>query len=247
MALAQCFYYRLAFVNRQLYEMQISHQLNNVISLTHVGLTHSFKTILYREQERYLAILRIPDGIALTRAFKENIFVMLVGIVTRTPTILVDSHVSYGTLAMNILDENLNPVSKNENLTKLGIDNYVVHQFQCSKLTTPESIQTQWDHAVQVQGYDDTANRVLFLDEMGLAERSNKNPLNMLNRLLQEPTIAFIGFSNVRLDTFKMNRVVYHESMQDPDDLQKTALELARRGPGGKSISALNNKLPKLV
>ncbi|ETO31218.1 ring finger protein [Reticulomyxa filosa] len=66
-----------------------------------------------------------------------------------------------------------------------------------------------------------TSNRsvVLWLDEVGLAEHSPHRPLKVLHKLLEDgnPTIAFIGLSNWKLDAAKMNRMVLHQVTQ-PDD-----------------------------
>ena len=50
---------------------------------------------------------------------------------------------------------------------------------------------------------------VVILDEIGLAEKAENNPLKVLHRMLEPPKVAFIGLSNWSLDAAKMNRAVH--------------------------------------
>ncbi len=86
-------------------------------------------------------------------------------------------------------------------------------------------INSKWKKAISIQKLRGKSpqipNQVLFLDEMCLAEQSNKKPLKVLHKLLQNPEISLIGLSNWSLDSAKMNRVVIHEVMpihQDSND-----------------------------
>ncbi len=60
--------------------MIVHYKLNKV---------EKFQDILTREQSYFVSkeTLKIPPGIALNRAFKENLFMILVGLATKTPTI----------------------------------------------------------------------------------------------------------------------------------------------------------------
>ncbi len=70
---------------------------------------------------------------------------------------------------------------------------------------------------------------VVILDEIGLAEKSESNPLKVLHRLLEPPEVAMIGLSNWSLDAAKMNRAV-HASRPPLTayDLQETALTMRK-------------------
>ena len=59
------------------------------------------------QQEQYVSKFKLGRGICLNRVFRENMFVMLVGFATNTPTIVVGRPGSSKTLAFNTMVENL--------------------------------------------------------------------------------------------------------------------------------------------
>ena len=68
---------------------------------------------------------------------------------------------------------------------------------------------------------------VVILDEVGLAEKAQSNPLKVLHRLLEPPKVAMIGLSNWSLDAAKMNRAVH--ASRPPltaKDLRETVLTM---------------------
>jgi hypothetical protein len=62
------------------------------------------------------------------------------------------------------------------------------------------------------------------MDEIGLCELSQHNPLKILHSLLEPPQVAFIGISNWALDASKMNRGI---SLCRPISTEKELLETA--------------------
>jgi len=90
-----------------------------------------------------------------------------------------------------------------------------VLSYQCSPLSTSESIESTFTRA---KNFQDNANRgaqhstvaVVLLDEVGLAEHSPHLPLKVLHKLLEKPELAVVGISNWPLDPAKMNRGVNH-------------------------------------
>ena len=113
--------------------------------------------------------------------------------------------------------------------------------YQCSQLSTPESVIEVFKTAKTFQRTKDTATYVpvVVLDEVGLAEDSPNLPLKALHPLLEDGTegadekivdrkkrVAFIGISNWALDPAKMNRGVM-VTRGDPDVHE---LELSARG-----------------
>ena len=78
MALAQCYYYRLPFELRRKYEAFIDDEMKKVKNIVNTVDNYFLQTIDCG-QKFYIDDLNIPNGIALNRAFKENIFAMLVG------------------------------------------------------------------------------------------------------------------------------------------------------------------------
>ena len=138
---------------------------------------------------------------------------------------------------MTTLLDNLRSATKNARLAKMGIADFHPVSFQCSKLTTPQAIEQRWNSAMDFQRRLDgiTANseteierRVVFcLDNLGFAEQSPHQPLKVLHKLLENPEIAFVGLSNWRLDSAKMNRVVLHRvADMGKKDLAQTVCDL---------------------
>ena len=78
MALAQCYYYRLPFALRKKYEAFINGEMKKVHKIVK-DIPNYFLHTVDEGQRFYIDDLEIPKGIAKNRAFKENIFVMLVG------------------------------------------------------------------------------------------------------------------------------------------------------------------------
>eukprot|EP01084_Bolivina_argentea_P066629 121472_1 len=137
---------------------------------------------------------------------------------------------------MGTLQDNLSSATKNNKLTKMGFGDYFVVSFQCSKLTTADGIEQRWKFA---EDYEKRLNEekyesklesrrvVIFLDELGLAERSITRPLDTLHTLLEHPKIGFVGLSNWQLDSAKMNRVVLHNVLPpNQQDLKETAQKI---------------------
>ena len=111
MALAQCYYYRLTHSKRCEYDRLICNKLKTNKYLSEFTQNRErdcdFEQVVNHEQKKYIDDLNVRNGICKTRAFKENIFVMLVGIATNTPTIIVGRPGSSKTLAFHTLMQNL--------------------------------------------------------------------------------------------------------------------------------------------
>ena len=259
LAITQCYYYRLNQGQRDRFENEIESTAKS--KLKRITADLKLMQIIDAEQDQYVYKLRIGPGIAINRAFKENLFVMLVGISTETPTVIVGRPGSSKTLAMVTLQDNLLSSTKREALTEMGFDDYFVLPFQCSKLTTAASIEKRWEFAEEYekrlnerQDQKNTLVRkvIMFLDEVGLAEQSPHRPLKVLHKLLENPKIAFIGLSNWTLDSAKMNRVVLHNVLPpSKEDLKETA-EKIMKGTNddnyrGNVSSQLEPKIPKIA
>ncbi|ETN98043.1 hypothetical protein RFI_39478 [Reticulomyxa filosa] len=339
LSLAQCYYYRLTKSQRKEYENLVEQLLKKLNTDIQFGVVveneqqrHDifFFVFCVRTQlfaisfYRYVRTLDIPPGIAKNRAFCENLFVMLVGLATKTPTIVVGRPGSSKTLAMAVVQSNLSSSSKSKGLTEMNFDDFFVvsskyqtHSvllcfvqtmlfvsFQCSKLTTADLIRKRWENAVGFQeklklrfslslffsanvdttlcantnraipskkqsGTDEKEQKVendaektqpksnrsvvLWLDEVGLAEQSPHRPLKILHKLLEDDNrqIAFIGLSNWRLDSAKMNRMVLHQVMQpDTKELVATADEIINEKLEGENANYqqdLSIKVPKIA
>ena len=65
-----------------------------------------------------------------------------------------------------------------------------IFSYQCSRLSTPESVIEVFNNASKFQGKQDIASSVavVVLDEVGLAEDSPNLPLKALHPLLEDGT-----------------------------------------------------------
>lgn len=109
--------------------------------------------------------------------------------------------------------------------------------YQCSPLSTPEGISETFKQCAKLQeGKDlDKFVSVVVLDEVGLAEDSEKMPLKALHPLLEDgcgdeeeslphKKVAFIGISNWSLDPAKMNRGIFvQRCLPDENELKLSA------------------------
>ncbi|KAK3276973.1 hypothetical protein CYMTET_14987 [Cymbomonas tetramitiformis] len=174
-----------------------------------------FKPAAFRarveEQLRWcIESLTLPAGIAANTALKENLFMMLVCMQTRTPLMVVGRPGTSKTLAMHLLRDCLHRTMKPARFAAAGLLDVEVLPFQCSKQTTAEAVRRHFAAAVRLQQARGPALiGCVMLDEVGLAEQSPHLPLKVLHNLLERPQCAFIGLSNWALDPAKMNRCIY--------------------------------------
>ena len=149
----------------------------------------------------------VEEGIAMNEALVENLFVVVVCLLTKCPVFVVGKPGSSKTLTMQVLATNLlGEQSPNKFWRKFpGIH---IFPYQCSPMSTSDGISQQFHIACSYQEQATGTIAVLLLDEVGLAEHSPDMPLKVLHGILVEPPIAVVGLSNWTLDPAKMNRAV---------------------------------------
>ena len=221
-ALMLCYYFRLrSSKTKEIYieRMQYVMAEDNPNYLTDDILEFEQKTLIDDKME-------LPEGTALNRALRDNIFVLLACIVNRIPLFLCGKPGSSKSSAVQILISNLRGLkSKDEYFQTLP--ELVAVSFQGSQNCTSESIIKVFERAAnytRVKGQSELLPVIVF-DEIGLAELSPHNPLKVLHAELEVENnrYGFVGISNWRLDASKMNRALYL-STPDPtvEDLQLT-------------------------
>jgi hypothetical protein len=84
-----------------------------------------------------------------------------------------------------------------------------VRFFAGTELTTPQEIKQVFEKAKGVA--KEVVTGLVFIDELGLAEISEKNPLKVLHPYLEEKgrEYGFVSISNWVLDLSKMNRMIF--------------------------------------
>ncbi|CAB4488333.1 unnamed protein product [Rhizophagus irregularis] len=197
-----------------------------------------FVKIIREEQEDYIKRMQCPPNTAYNEALLENVLVTIVCILTKIPLFLIGAPGSSKSLAIHLISLNLRGAdSYDKYFREIPQINLIPHQG--SSFSTSDGIIKVFDKANRFQ--ETTSSQfpvisVVLLDEVGLAETSPYNPLNVLHSLLEPsypatgPTVSVIGISNWRLDNSKSSRALLVQRPQfDLDDLVDTAERLLNK------------------
>lgn len=193
------------------------------------------------EQFAYLQQMVVrPKGIAANTALLENVFVLTLCVLTKTPLLMVGKPGCSKSLSMQLLRSNLRAGDSASTLFK-SKPRVVVVPYQGSESSESKGIEAVFKKAESRNS--DNVIPVVLLDEVGLAERSKSNPLKVLHSLLEprengvgitsydvKPlNVAFVGISNWELDAAKMNRAI-HLARPEPDldDLVETGKAISK-------------------
>eukprot|EP00761_Pharyngomonas_kirbyi_P005972 gb/GECH01005978.1/.p1 GENE.gb/GECH01005978.1/~~gb/GECH01005978.1/.p1 ORF type:complete len:4701 (+),score=834.10 gb/GECH01005978.1/:1-14103(+) len=170
----------------------------------------SFEKILRRELKSFVDHFELPKGVAKTQSLQENLFSMVISILTRIPLILIGPPGNAKTLSFKIATENLRGSSSPSPFFRdfPAVD---VFSYQCSEYSTSSEIKYIFDKAIDRQeGYrkkEEDNLCVVFLDEAGLPDE-RKAPLKILHYFLDATEVAFIAITNSPLDSAKSNRAL---------------------------------------
>lgn len=164
--------------------------------------------MLVKTQHDFVSQMDLGEGIALNEALRENLFMLLVSIMNQIPILLIGKPGCSKSLAMNVLQSNLNGDVSNREFFK-SMPAVDVVAYQCSPLSTPEAIINAFTSARQSNIGNKRTIVCVLLDEVGLAEESPHLPLKVLHRELDDLRgIACVSISNWALDAAKMSRCV---------------------------------------
>ena len=172
-------------------------------------------------------------GIGLSRVLRENLFTIYICLLNKIPLIIIGKPGTSKSLSFQII---FNTMKGEYSMNKLFKDKGKLYRFyyQGSETSTSEGIEQIFDKAQKAQDQSEKENKnninLVYFDEMGLAERSNNNPLKIMHFLLErdkEKYIPFLGMSNWKLDASKINRVlILAINDYDEDDLQQIAFSI---------------------
>ena len=201
-------------------------------------------------------------GIALNKPLRENLFTSFICIDNCVPLIIVGKPGTGKSLSFQILYNSLKGEYSSSNFFKEKGKLYRYY-YQGSESSTSEGIENVFKKARKDKKENLKMNNniitLVFFDEMGLAERSKKNPLKIIHFLLEEEKeekeenekeededevkkipIPFLGISNWKLDAAKINRAL-SLSITDYEinDLKETAIAISEAID--KDIAAKNN------
>ena len=175
--------------------------------ILHVAMCGCLILIHDRSQDVLLDSMKLGPNIARNAALRENVFMMAICIELRIPLFLVGKPGSSKSLAKSIVADSMEGISASNRLLKqfkavsmIDFDNYIYHislymqvqmfSYQCSQLSTPESVIEIFNSAKKYQKEQDVTKNVsvVVLDEVGLAEDSPNLPLKALHPLLEDGT-----------------------------------------------------------
>jgi len=146
--------------------------------------------MIYRCQEVFLDNMRLGANIARNVALRENVFMMAICIELRIPLFIVGKPGSSKSLAKSIIHDSMHGVDSHTDLLKnfkrvkrhlhaylcttfmyASIYQVQLFSYQCSQLSTPESVIEVFKTAKKFQSRHNTEEfvSVVVLDEVGLA------------------------------------------------------------------------------
>ena len=227
LSLFTCYYLRIP-------DRESRQELVNHINEKKIFSEGDFLKIPDMEQNYLLDNLEIPVGIAKNQNLKENTFLIFFCIINKIPVIICGKPGKSKTLSFEIVQESLKGKASKFAFCR-KYPPLIPFKIQGSLNTTSEEILNVFNKGRKFQMKNSEKGNeklaVVFMDEMGLAEISENNPLKVMHAELEQETdkIAFVGISNWFIDASKMNRVIYNVA-QDSDeaDLIHTGEEIAR-------------------
>lgn len=251
LALAHCYRCRLRSTEmRQDYDEAISEAFSKRLT------ARAIRQCIVTEQEGYLKQMKLPHGIALNHALRENVYVLLVCILTKTPVFLVGEPGSSKSLSIVLLSSNMRGKDSESEFFR-RLPEVKITAYQGSESSTSEGIlkifQKAEDYADAREKEKANVVTVVLIDEIGLAEISPFNPLKVIHSRLETADdsplkVAVIGVSNWELDLSKMSRAVYLARPKPAaDDLADTALRILETISLPETPRILRSIRPKLV
>ena len=199
--------------------------------------------IIDNMQRRFVNNMVIEGDVSMNQALTENLFVTIVCLLNKIPIFIVGKPGTSKTLCIQIVASNLQGA---QSVKPLWRNFPAVHffQYQCSPMSTAESILFQYEAAKSYQEHSQDVLTALLLDEVGLAENSPDMPLKVLHYMLIDPPIAIVGLSNWVLDSSKMNRAV---CLQRPDPSKDDIILTGKNIIGTDACSQPDSDVPTLT
>eukprot|EP01022_Parablepharisma_sp_SALTPOND_P016938 TRINITY_DN2598_c0_g3_i2.p2 TRINITY_DN2598_c0_g3~~TRINITY_DN2598_c0_g3_i2.p2 ORF type:complete len:2504 (-),score=308.31 TRINITY_DN2598_c0_g3_i2:80-7591(-) len=234
LAIIFCYYIRIQLPHRR--EEYLTKLLPFLPAKYGIRSTADIHTIVNAEHNYLLLRMQIPKDIAKNFALRENIYTMFVCMMNRIPLFVVGSPGCSKSLSVQLLLKHLRGRDSPDPYFRV-LNELVMVYFQGSSTCTSEGILKVLERAKKLQRSAQVRKylSVFVFDEIGLAELSPYNPLKVLHSELEidsdldfekKEQVAFIGNSNIRLDSSKMNRALY---LARPDPTEKDLIITAEQ------------------
>ena len=218
-----CYYLRISNnLYRQDFSKKISYELDK-----------EFLEVPLRE-EKYITkqfILDNDKGIVLNRMLRENLLTLFICINNREPLIIIGKPGSGKTLSINCVANSMKGEFSDSGLLQRR-NGLLVYRYQGTKNTSTKSITKAFKivrSSIDIFKKNNEGIKLIpifLFDEMGFVQKSDNlnNPLKVLHTELEveynmdkSNKIVFVGISNWKLDSAKMNRALYL-LISDPDE-----------------------------
>ena len=180
-----------------------------------------FSDFIKIEQDYLIDQIELEKGIGKNTLLKENVFLLFISLLTNIPLIIIGKPGCGKSLSAQLISKSMKGKYSNKEFFQL-FPRIIQTYFQGSQSTQPEDVESLFERAGKKLEYykkkkekendlELPISMVLF-DELGLAERSESNPLKVLHSRLdyagKEEGVSFVGISNYTLDAAKVNRAL---------------------------------------
>ena len=206
-----CYYLRLP--SNELRENYINEVIKKNINISLIEIAEKESIFITKK------VLTNQEGYGKNKALCENIFSEFICILLKMPLIICGKPGSSKSLSIRLLLDVMNGEKSDIEFFK-QFPKVVSFYYQCSLTSTSEKIEKIFENAykkLEKRNYEIIS--LICMDEMGIADESQNNPLKVLHSQFDENSwkkndnekekIAFVGISNWTLDASKMNRTLY--------------------------------------
>jgi hypothetical protein len=203
-----------------LLEQMSNEELKKEIEHRSEKIGKNFSDFLKIEQDYLIEQIKDLDkGIGKNSLLKENLFLLFVSILTSIPLIIIGKPGTGKSLSAQIIKKSMKG-KYSSNKFFIEFKKKIQTYFQGSESTIPEDVENLIEKSSKkLKYYKDNIKDLLDLpismalfDELGLAEKSESNPLKVLHSKLEyggkEDGVSFVGISNYTLDAAKINRAI---------------------------------------
>jgi hypothetical protein len=183
------------------------------------------------------------EGIAVNRPLMENVFIMLHNFLARIPVYISGRPGTSKSVSIQVVESILNFKHEDKQSSKYFKDlpQAKFYPIWGSKETTAKQVEDVFGRVKEIakraedssksEQNKDIKNtlRVIYFEEMGVADQNDNNPLKVLHPLLEprekdtNNQICFVGLSNSVLDAAKLNRLLHvPRADMEENDLRAT-------------------------
>ena len=214
-----------------------------------------FSDFIKIEEQYLIDKIEPKKSICKNEALKENLFLMFVSIITRIPLIIVGKPCSSKSLAFELIYNSMkNEFSKNDFFKEFPF--IIKTNFKGNEYNSFYDIEKLFEIAENKLNFyknkEEYKNKlpisVILFDKLNLAEKSENNPLKLLNYKIEnsKARISFIGLSNSELDMDNMNRAI-NLSVPNLDFFLDELIETAKSIVENISEELKENKIIEII